>query len=140
MVLLDPLFRGCTRVSMDEIEKMDLKSGGVAVRDVKLRLAREIVGMFWGAESAKTAEDAYITQFRKKEVPDTAETITIPESAALLDLVVEHLNISRSEAKRKFAQNAISINGEKVTDVRYILKKGDKEQVLRIGRKVFRVM
>ena len=100
---IDPLFRGCTRVPMDEIRKMDL-SGGVTVRDAKLRLAREIVGMFWGAEPAKDAEKAYITQFREKEVPDTASVIAVTEQIVLLDLIVEHLGTSRSEAKRKLCR------------------------------------
>ena len=135
---IDPLFRGCTRVPMQEIEQLDL-SGGVSVRDAKLRLAREIVGMFWGGEQAHSAEENYVKQFREKEVPDTALTITLSESVALLDVVTEHLATSRSEAKRKFAQGAISLDNEKITDVAYMLDKKDAEQILRVGRKVFRI-
>lgn len=136
---IDPLFRGCTRIPMDEIAKIDL-SGGVATRDAKLRLARKIVGMFWNAEEAKSAEKAYITQFREKEVPDTAPVITITEQIVVLNLVVEHLGISRSEAKRKFAQGAVSIDSEKITDIGYILEKSDTERILRVGRHMFRII
>ena len=78
---IDPLFRGCTRIPIDEITKINM-SGGVAVRDAKLRLAQEIVGMFWGAEQAETAKKDYIKQFSEKDVPDTAPIITISKQTA----------------------------------------------------------
>ena len=135
---IDPLFRGCTRVPMREIVKLDF-SGGVAARDAKLRLAREIVEMFWGAKQAEVAEENYIKQFREKAAPDTAQIITISKQVALLDIVAEHAETSRSEAKRKFAQGAISFDGEKVTDSAFIVEKCDAERILRVGRKMFRV-
>lgn len=135
---IDPLFRGCTRVPMDEIAKMDV-DGGVATRDVKLRLAREIVALFWGAGQATVAEEGYITQFREKSAPDSAPIIGVSDAVPLLDLVVEHVGISRSEAKRKFAQGAVSLDAEKITDITYVLAKSDAERMLRIGRKMFRV-
>ena len=135
---IDPLFRGCTRMPMDEIAKMNV-GGGVATRDAKLRLAREIVGMFWGAERAVVAEESYITQFREKSAPDSAPVIAVGDAVLLLDLLVEHMGISRSEVKRKFAQGAVSLDAEKITDVTYTLAKSDAERVLRVGRKVFRV-
>ena len=135
---IDPLFRGCTRIAMDAIAEMDF-AGGVATRDAKLRLAREIVGMFWGVAAAKVAEADYITQFREKAVPDTAPTITVDDGAVLLDVVVAHTGMSRSEAKRKFAEGAVSFAGEKVTAIAFTVAKDGAEQVLRVGRKVFRV-
>ena len=136
---IDPLFRGYTRVPMDEINTIDL-SGGVAVRDAKLQLAHEIVRMFWGSEKAEDAKEAYIKQFRKKEVPDTAPTITLKSSqVALRDVVAEHTGMSRSEVKRKFTQGAVTLNGEKITDSAYTLERGSGEQILRVGRKIFRI-
>ena len=135
---IDPLFRGCTRLPMEEIAKMET-GGGAATRDAKLRLAREIVSMFWGSEEAQTAEENYIKQFREKEVPDTAPTITINDQTALLGIVAEHAAISRSEAKRKFTQGAVSLDNKKITDIAHTIEKADSERILRIGRKVFRI-
>lgn len=135
---IDPLFRGCTRVPMDEIKQISV-AGGVATRDAKLRLAREIVGMFWGVGQAKAAEEGYVRQFREKSVPDSAPSITVSAEVLLLDLVVEHVSVSRSEAKRKFAQGAVSIDAQKITDITHTLTKSDTERVLRVGRKMFRV-
>ncbi len=135
---IDPLFRGCTRVPMKDIAQLDL-GGGVATRDAKMQLAREIVGMFWSVEQAQEAEQDYIKQFRQKAVPDAAPTITLQEGEALLDVVVAHTGMSRSEARRKFAEGAVSLDGEKVTDVAATIEKCPDEQVLRVGRRVFRV-
>ena len=135
---IDPLFRGCTRVPMEDIAQLDL-SGGVATRDANMQLAREIVEMFWSAEQAQEAEQDYIKQFRQKAVPDAAPTITLREGEMLLDVVVAHTGMSRSEARRKFAEGAVSLDGEKVTDVAVTIEKGTDEQVLRVGRRVFRV-
>ena len=135
---IDPLFRGCTRLPMDQIAAMDF-GGGVATRDAKLRLAREVVSMFWGVKQAKAAEESYITQFREKSVPAFAPRITVSEEVLLLDLVVEHAVVSRSEAKRKFAQGAVSVDGEKVMDITHVVAQSDAERVLRVGRKVFRI-
>ena len=135
---IDPLFRGCTRVPMEVIAQLDL-GGGVATRDAKMQLAREIVGVFWGAEQAQDAEQDYIKQFREKAVPDAAPTITPREGEALLDVVVAHTGMSRSEARRKFAEGAVSLDNEKVADVAATIEKRAAEQVLRVGRRVFRV-
>ena len=131
---IDPLYRGCTRVPMAEIAGMDT-GGGTATRDAKLRLAREIVGMFRGERDAEHAEKEYIAQFRNKEVPDNAPVIRA-RGGLLFDIVAEHAAESRSDAKRKFAQGAVSLDGEKVTDTGHRIATGGT-CVLRVGRKIF---
>ena len=130
---IDPLFRGCTRVPMREIERLHIS--GVGARDAKLRLAREIVAVFWGPECAGETERAYVAQFREKEVPDDAPVIRA-ESGSLLAVVAQCAAASNADARRKFAQGAVSLDGERVTDIRYTLEKG-KRYTLRVGRRIF---
>ena len=75
---IHPLYLGCTRVPLKEIESFDLK-GGVNTRDVKLRLGYEIVKMFWGEKYALRAKEEYISQFSKKETPKNAETVRVSD-------------------------------------------------------------
>ncbi len=135
-----PLFCGCTRVPMEEITHMDT-GGGVKTRDHKLHLAREIVAMFWGGKRAQEAEERYIQQFREKEVPDNAERIGIPEDGLLFTVVAEHAAASNADARRKFEQGAVSLNGKKMTDIRHTITEKDratrKEHILRVGRTIF---
>ncbi len=132
-----PLFRGCTRVPMDEVRAMHV-SGGTATRDAKLRLASEIITLFWGTRHAQEAKNSYVRQFSEKAVPDNAVSITFSDNASLLDIVVKYAASSNADAKRKFAQGAVSLDGEKITDVQYALKKGN-EHILRVGRLIFKL-
>lgn len=129
-----PLYRGCTRIPMKEINLLDIN--GVGARDAKLRLSFEIVKMFWGERCAKNASDSYITQFQKKDIPEDSTVIKISRPVLLYDIVLENASSSRSDAKRKFSQGAVSIDGEKIKDISYILEE-DKEYVLRVGRNIF---
>lgn len=132
---INPLFRGCTRIPMQEIATIDT-SGGVATRNAKMQLAREIVAMFWGATKAEEAQKDYQAQFQDGGVPDGAPTITIQDGDALLAIVAEHAASSRADAKRKFEQGAVTLGGEKIHDLQHTVKKGEK-QTLRVGRKAF---
>ena len=130
-----PLFRGCTRVPMEEVNSMKVASG-VETRDLKLRLAEEIVTLFWGKGRAVEAREEYVRQFTEREVPESAPTITFKDAETLLSVVAQHAAQSNADAKRKFSQGAVSLDGEKVTDVTYTLVKG-QSYTLRVGRRVF---
>ena len=130
-----PLFRGCTRVPMEEINSMKV-TGGVETRDLKLRLAEEIVTLFWGRRKATEAREAYVRQFTEREVPENAPTITFKDGETLLSVVAQHAAQSNADAKRKFSQGAVSLDGEKVTDTTHTLVKG-QSYTLRVGRRVF---
>lgn len=129
-----PLYRGCTRVPMAEMQKLETATG-VSLRDAKMRLAREIVALFWGKDVAKRSSETYVQQFQKHEVPADAPRISVREGDQLLAIVTTHAATSRSDARRKVAQGAVSVNGEKVTEVTYTIRRGDKS--LRVGRHTF---
>ena len=134
---IKPLFRGCTRVPIDEVARIH-DSGGSETRDAKLRLAEEIVGMFHGAGSAADARAGYIRQFSEKEVPDDVPIVTVREEKTLLALVAECAAESNADAKRKISDGAVSIDGVKVTDALHVVRPGG-EHALRVGRRMFRV-
>ena len=128
-----PLFNGCTRVPMEEIKKLDVT--GVNARDAKLYLAQEIVKQFWGKDSAQKAHDEYVKQFQKGEVPEHAEKHSVSRPIMLLDVVTKYTESSRSEAKRKITQGAVTLDGKKITDTSYEIT-DNEEHILRVGRYV----
>ena len=73
MILLG--FEICTNVLMEEIEKIKKEmEGGANPRDLKMRLAKEIVTIYHGKDKAKKAEENFIETFKKGGVPeDVAE-------------------------------------------------------------------
>ncbi len=132
------VFTDCTYVSMQEIEKMkkELESG-TNPRDLKVRLAKEIVTIYHGAEKAGKAEQNFIETFSKGGVPEDIEKIKTEKGKSLMEFLVENKIVSsKSDFRRLISENAISdaVLGEKITDPNY---KIEKEISLKVGKKRF---
>lgn len=136
--MLRPLFVGCTRVSLDEIEKfLQLENP----RDAKIELAREIVKIYHGEEAAEKAKEYFVKTISNKEVPDEVQVFPSPApSISILDYMVEAgLATSKSDARRKIEQGGVSINGKKVDSTELILNSEDSdEKVIKVGKINFR--
>jgi len=114
--LISDYFEFCTQLPLLEIQKIkkELKVKKINPKQVKLRLAREIVGLYHGKEEAKRAEKEFEKVFKKKELPTDIPEIKIKEKTlSILDLLVKiKLAPSRAEAKRLIIQKGIKINNQ----------------------------
>lgn len=130
-------FELATELALDEIKKMekDLK-GGKNPRDVKMRLAREIVAMYHSAKDAKKAEDNFIGVFQKKEKPEDIATHKIKgKSENILEVLVNSkLAPSKGEARRLIEQGGVKINDETVKDINFEVK---KDSLIQKGKRFF---
>lgn len=129
--------RLATRWNPHEIEafEKELASGNVHPRDGKMRIAREIVSVFYGAADAKSAEDAFIKTFQKKEVPDEMPEYHLEAGQSVLDVILAaNLAPSKSEARRLIDQKGVRLDGE-------VLERGDAQfphaGVLQVGKRKF---
>lgn len=114
-----------TRVSMDVIEqyKKELASGSNP-KDIKMKLAFELVRFYHSEEDAKKSEEYFISTFSKKEIPEDLKKFK-PETYDLISVLIEtKLVSSRSEARRIIEQGGVKINGEVVKDIKYVLDHG----------------
>lgn len=118
-------FELVTRVSMEDIRTFSegLVTGSIHPRDLKMRLAREIVTMYHGAEEALAAEREFKNIFQKGDLPDDIPVVTVVESQLtegrvwLPRLMVEAgLAGSTSEAKRLVQQGAVKVGEDRITD------------------------
>ncbi|HOB63187.1 MAG TPA: tyrosine--tRNA ligase [Candidatus Competibacteraceae bacterium] len=112
-------------------------------RDVKFRLAEELVARFHGAEAGRSALAAFIERFQKGGLPeDLAEIQVKSRDGRLLiaNLLKEAgLVTSTSEALRLIQQGAVRIDGERVENRDLALVTGSKH-VYQVGkRRVARV-
>lgn len=135
----------CTDMPLDEIEgiKTDLAAGKVHPMDVKKRLAREIVSIYHSPEAGAEAQAEFERVFSSREVPQDMPEITIAPSE-LEDgsirltklLTLTEMAPSGSEARRLIQSGAVSVDGEKLTDVMGSIapKNG---QVLKVGKLKF---
>jgi len=134
-------FELCTRITLEEIKKMgkELKKNQINPRDLKLKLAREIVRLYHGKKAAKRAEKEFRRVFERKELPSRIPNISIKvKKLNILNLLVEtKLTSSKSEAKRLILQKAVKINGVLKENWQEIIeiKNG---MVIQVGKRRFR--
>ncbi len=109
-------------------------------RNVKRHLARKLVAMYHSVEEAEKAEREFDEIFVKKGLPDDIPDFVLGDEnkkIEILDLLVlTNLAPSKGEARRLVTQGGVSINGEKITDLKTILdiKSGE---ILKVGKRNF---
>ncbi|MEW7975315.1 MAG: tyrosine--tRNA ligase [Candidatus Thiodiazotropha endolucinida] len=126
---------------MPEIEewKREIEQGANP-RDVKIRLAEELVERFHSREQAVKAHEAFVARFQKGQMPDemaefdfTASNGGYPIANLLKDA---ELVKSTSEAMRMIKQGAVRIDGERVTDHTLTVAAGSTH-VYQVGKRRF---
>ncbi len=130
-------FRLLTRFTPPEIEVLeaDMAGGKSHPRDIKMKLAREIVAIFHNEGAADVAEAAFVSVFQKGNVPDVMLQFSLRPDQTVLDVLKEsNLVSSNSEARRMIKQHAVSLNGEKLTDANAPFPGAG---VLRVGKRKF---
>jgi tyrosyl-tRNA synthetase len=133
-------FNLLTDVSQSEIDniKKEMASGDRNPRDVKMRLASEIVTTIYSNDDAKKAEEHFKTIFQNNEIPDEIKEykVELDENLSITDILVgSELAPSKSEARRLIEQGGIKINDNVVIDLETKTKKGD---VIQKGKRHFR--
>jgi len=116
--------------------KKDIEEGSNP-RDTKFLLAEEIVDRFHEGLGKKSKEN-FINRFQKGNISQDLEevVVTIESESELLTRILKESNLlkSTSEALRLIKQSAIKVNDEKVSDTKFMLKKGTSNLVL-VGKK-----
>jgi tyrosyl-tRNA synthetase len=116
-------FKLLTTHHADELVALedDLASGRVGPRDLKARLAREIIERLRGADAAAAAEEHFDRVFRRGEAgEDLPELVLDPgdleDGKVFLPAVMARwFGQSRSEWRRRIEQGGVSLDGEPVT-------------------------
>jgi tyrosyl-tRNA synthetase len=126
-----------------------VKDGAVHPMDVKKELALTITAGFHGVEAAEQAAQGWSTQFQQKGVAEDLPEISVSVSTdgLIADgvvklpklLVLTGLAASVGEAQRKIAENAVSVNGAKVTERMVLAEAMGDAPALRLGKKAVRV-
>jgi tyrosyl-tRNA synthetase len=111
-------------------------------RDVKFELARELVARFHDQAVAERAQAEFTARFANKTLPQDLPEVPVialpgePGVSLGAALVRTGLAASGSEARRKIAEGAVRIDGEKVTDAALRLPVG-ASVVLQLGPRRF---
>ena len=120
--------------------KKELQSGKVNPRDLKRRLAREIVSMYHSREAAGQAEENFDRVFIRKEVPGEIQEVVLPDDGGNYNVFQLLVKIgaakSNGEARRLVTQGGVMIDGTKVSDPNTATDP-DTSFVLKVGKRKF---
>ncbi len=119
--------------------KQDIEQGANP-RDIKFKLAEEIITRFHDAKAAEAAQSDFINRFSNNAIPDDVPEIEISvgtEGMPLANVLKEAgLVASTSDAHRMVKQGAVKIDGERVEDSKQILQEGSTN-VMQVGKRKF---
>ena len=109
-------------------------------RDIKRSLARKLVEMYHSSEAALDAESEFDNIFVKKGLPDEVEEFKIDPSIKELDILDLIVTVgfapSKGEARRLVTQGGVTVDGEKIVEIKEIIKL-DRTKILKVGKRKF---
>ncbi|HFC53829.1 MAG TPA: tyrosine--tRNA ligase [Gammaproteobacteria bacterium] len=113
---------------------------GLNPRDVKIRLAEELVERFHGAAAARQAHEEFVARFRHGAMPEDLPLLTLTsdrDGLPIANLLKDAgLTSSTSEALRMIKQGAVRIDGQRVED-RGLLVPTGSSHVFQVGKRRF---
>ena len=137
--------RMLTFLPLEQIDEMD-KWEGSQLNQAKEILAYELTGLVHGEEEAKKAQEGARALFSKGNAADMPTTeieeadLTEGEVDLITLLQKSSLASTRSDGRRAIEQGGVSIDGEKVTDIKFMVAKEKLEGdgiVIKRGKKKF---
>ncbi|MCD5411171.1 MAG: tyrosine--tRNA ligase [Clostridiales bacterium] len=136
-------FKLTTNVHPDEIENMQnqMNENTINPRDLKMKLAKELVRQYFSENQALEAELHFISLFQKGKVPAEIPVVKI-EGKDLVDgkIMIGKLVYcigfapSNSEARRLVKQGAVRIDGKKIDDCELEIEEG---MIIQVGKRKF---
>lgn len=113
---------------------------GANPRDIKFKLATEMVTRFHNAVAAQQAEAAFIARFQRGAMPDEMTELTLQTTEGGMPIAnllkAAGLVDSTSEALRMVQQGAVKIDGERVGDKRLLMPSGSTA-IYQVGKRRF---
>ncbi len=122
----------------DEVDeyKLQLAQGGVNPRDIKMKLASDIVRQFHHADAARDAAQEFIRVFSKRELPSDMEIFSMSAPMPIVDLLVAaKFAPSKSQARELLRQGGVKLNDEKISGMDAVIPAS--EGILSVGRRKY---
>ena len=135
-----PYFELLTDTSTEELAeiKAALNNDNTNPRDLKRRLSRELVKMYYSAGDADEAEKQFDRMFIQKQEPDDISDIPFSKGEILICKLLNELGLTASiaEGKRMIKQGAVKIDGQKVKDCFDTITLSEP-QIIQVGKRKF---
>lgn len=109
-------------------------------KEIKIKLAEEIVTRFHTKEAAEAAHQDFNARFQRNEIPEDLPEINVKshDGAIKIANLLKEANLvnTTSEAIRLINQNGVKIDGERVVDTQLEIKAGTTH-VYQVGKRKF---
>ena len=118
-VAMGQYMRLVTRWSLAAIDALEtgIRQDSLHPRDAKMKLAREIVSIYYGEEAASQAEGAFVRVFQQKDVPDEMPEYRLKSGQSVLQVLLDgKLVASNNEGRRMIEQKGVRLDGETLSD------------------------
>jgi tyrosyl-tRNA synthetase len=130
-------FELVTRYTPQQVAAVEaaLTTGTRHPRDIKMELAREIVGIFHSEAAALEAEEQFKRVFQSRQAPQAMAEYALQPGQTVLDvLMAAQLAASKSEGRRLVAQKGVRLDGEVLPEAQAAFPHGG---VLQVGKRKF---
>ena len=137
--LIFKYFKYVSNLSLKQINDYDLslKSDKINHRDLKRKLAREIVSIYYDDIAASQAEENFDVVIVNKGIPKDVKEVAIENNIKLVDFLFNYnLVASKGEAKRLIKQSAVKVNDDVVSDIHLNLEIS-KTYTIKVGKRRF---
>lgn len=134
-----------TDIHPDAVEgiRLELEKPETNPRDIKMRLAKEITELYCGIEEAEAAEEYFKTVFQRNLIPEdidefilSSDCFTEKNEIDIIKVIVRSgIAKSNSEARRLVSQNAVKIDGEKLSS--FVIQNPNKSFAIQVGKANF---
>ncbi|MCC7162235.1 MAG: tyrosine--tRNA ligase [Anaerolineae bacterium] len=114
----------------------ELAGNNINPRDIKMKLAYDIVRQFHNAAAAREAEAEFIRVFSKRELPTEMETFVISAPMPIVELLVAaKFASSKSQARQLIEQGGVKLNDDRIKTLDAVIPPA--EGILSVGRRKF---
>ena len=138
--------RMLTFLPLEQIDEMDSWEGS-KLNEAKDILAYELTKLVHGEEESDRAREASKALFGGGNSMENVPTVVIPQESLteegidiLQAMVIGEMVATRSEARRAVEQGGVSVDGEKVTDIKMMLSldKLSEGVLVKKGKKIYK--
>ena len=103
-----------------------------------MRLAREIVTLYHGADAAQASEEHFISLFRKHETPADIPELKLRQGLTIVEiLVAAGFAASKSDARRLIKQGGVTWDEESISQETFVPTLTQEGSVLKKGKRFF---
>ncbi len=107
-------------------------------RDVKARLAREVVKLFYNETETQAASDRFDQLFKEHEKPTDVPEYQLTENASIIDVLVKSgLAKSKSDARRLVDGGGVKVDDQIITDHEFVVVPTAQGALIQKGKRHF---